>query len=222
MHWRRKWKPTPVFLPGKSQGWWSLVGCHPWACTESDMTEATWQQSILGSCQEYCQCYVDKLLSFQEESMATYSSILAWRISWTEEPGGLQSIGWQTVRSNLARMHAIFLKYFFQNYFPTIICHSYMQFQLLDLAIIWSHLFSLRMCSHGVSTHHQLRLGSSFSSLFKHKNYSPSLLTFPPKSHIRAQCSEHWFWSQTYIVQNHVLPITSCTTLRWLNNVIIS
>ena len=28
-----------------------------------------------------------------EEGMATHSSILAWRISWTEEPGGLQSVG---------------------------------------------------------------------------------------------------------------------------------
>ena len=27
MHWRRKWQPTPVFLPGESQGWASLVGC---------------------------------------------------------------------------------------------------------------------------------------------------------------------------------------------------
>ena len=39
MHWRRKWQPTPVFLPGESQGWESLVGCHPWGCTESDTTE---------------------------------------------------------------------------------------------------------------------------------------------------------------------------------------
>ena len=30
MLWRRKWQPTPVFLPGESQGWWSLVGCHLW------------------------------------------------------------------------------------------------------------------------------------------------------------------------------------------------
>ena len=30
-----------------------------------------------------------------EEGMATHSSILAWRISWTEEPGGLQSMGSQ-------------------------------------------------------------------------------------------------------------------------------
>ena len=41
--------------------------------------------------------------------MATYSSVLAWRIPWTEEPGGLQSIGSQRVShdgSNLAHMHA--------------------------------------------------------------------------------------------------------------------
>ena len=36
--WRRKWQPTPVFLPGESQGWGSLVGCHLWGRTESDMT----------------------------------------------------------------------------------------------------------------------------------------------------------------------------------------
>ena len=41
MHWRRKWQPTPVFLPGESQGWWSLVGFHLWGLTESDTTEAT-------------------------------------------------------------------------------------------------------------------------------------------------------------------------------------
>ena len=41
MHWRRKWQPTPVFLPGESQGRGSLVGCHLWGHTESDTTEAT-------------------------------------------------------------------------------------------------------------------------------------------------------------------------------------
>ena len=41
LHWRRKWQPTPVFLPGESQGWGSLVGCRLWGRTESDMTEAT-------------------------------------------------------------------------------------------------------------------------------------------------------------------------------------
>ena len=41
MHWRRKWKPTPVFLPGESQGRGSLVGCRLCGRTESDTTEAT-------------------------------------------------------------------------------------------------------------------------------------------------------------------------------------
>ena len=45
MHWRRKWQPTPVFLPGESQGQGSLVGCRLWRSTESDTTEATWQQN---------------------------------------------------------------------------------------------------------------------------------------------------------------------------------
>ena len=44
MHWRRKWQPTPVFLPGDSQGRGSLVGCRLWGHTESDMTEVTEQQ----------------------------------------------------------------------------------------------------------------------------------------------------------------------------------
>ena len=41
MHWRRKWRPTPVFLPGESQGWGNLLGCCLWGRTESDTTEAT-------------------------------------------------------------------------------------------------------------------------------------------------------------------------------------
>ena len=41
MHWRRQWHPTPVLSPGESQGQGSLVGCHLWDHTESDMAEAT-------------------------------------------------------------------------------------------------------------------------------------------------------------------------------------
>ena len=37
--WRRKWQPTPLFLPGKSLGWRRLVGYSPWGHKESDMTE---------------------------------------------------------------------------------------------------------------------------------------------------------------------------------------
>ena len=41
MHWRRKWQPTPVFLPGESRGWGSLLGFRLWGRTESDTTEVT-------------------------------------------------------------------------------------------------------------------------------------------------------------------------------------
>ena len=41
-----------------------------------------------------------------EEGMATNSSILAWRIPWTEEPGGLQSMGSQRVRHNQETKHS--------------------------------------------------------------------------------------------------------------------
>ena len=39
MHWRRKWQPIPVFLPGKSHGRRSLEGCSPWGRWGSDTTE---------------------------------------------------------------------------------------------------------------------------------------------------------------------------------------
>ena len=44
--WRRKWQPTPVFLPGESRGRGSLVGCRLWGHTESDTTEVTQQQQL--------------------------------------------------------------------------------------------------------------------------------------------------------------------------------
>ena len=44
IHWRRKWQPTPVFLPGESHERRSLVGCSPWSRTELDTTEVTQQQ----------------------------------------------------------------------------------------------------------------------------------------------------------------------------------
>ena len=50
MHWRRQWQPTPVFLPGESQGQGSLVGCRLWGRTESDTTEVTYLILILVDC----------------------------------------------------------------------------------------------------------------------------------------------------------------------------
>ena len=39
--WRRKWQPTPVFLPGKSHGQRSLAGYSPCGCNKLDTTKAT-------------------------------------------------------------------------------------------------------------------------------------------------------------------------------------
>ena len=61
-------------------------------------TQETWVQSLS---QE------DPL----EEEMATHSGILAWKIPWTEEPGGLQSMGSQRVRHNGVTEHALTLTY---------------------------------------------------------------------------------------------------------------
>ena len=45
MIWRRKWQPTPVFLPGKSHGQRSLVGYSTWGLKELDMTDLYWTNS---------------------------------------------------------------------------------------------------------------------------------------------------------------------------------
>ena len=69
---RRQWHPTPVLLPGKSHGWRSLVGCSPCGHQESDTF--TFHFHAL------------------EKEMATHSSVVAWRIPGTGEPGGLPSM----------------------------------------------------------------------------------------------------------------------------------
>ena len=47
MHWRRKWQPTPEFLPGESQGWGSLVGCRLWIA--QSRTRLKWRSSSSSS-----------------------------------------------------------------------------------------------------------------------------------------------------------------------------
>ena len=57
-----------------------------------------------------------QLLSWKdplEDSMATHSSVLAWRLSWTEDPGGLQSIGLQRVGYDLSNSTNTFRFFFF-------------------------------------------------------------------------------------------------------------
>ena len=45
--WRRKWQPTPVFLPGEPHGQRSLVGYSPWGCKVWDKTEAAYHSTTL-------------------------------------------------------------------------------------------------------------------------------------------------------------------------------
>ena len=53
--------------------------------------------------------------------MATHSSILAWKIPWTEEPGGLQSMGSQRVRHDLATDYTqVFLKLEFEGLYGNV------------------------------------------------------------------------------------------------------
>ena len=151
--WRRKWQPTPVFLPGESQGQRSLVGCCLWVAQSqtwlkrlsssslciSYFTELLFKSEIYTGISPwvltlknwhvllgfFCFCFglamqhvgfpdgsdgkesacsagdpvsIPGLGRSLEKEMAPYSSVLAWRSPWTEEPGRLGSIGSQRVR----------------------------------------------------------------------------------------------------------------------------
>ena len=78
MHWRRKWQPTPVFLPGESQGW------------------EAWWAAVYGVAKSQTQLS-DFTFTFHfhalEKEMAVHFNVLAWRIPGTGEPGGLLSMG---------------------------------------------------------------------------------------------------------------------------------
>ena len=145
MHWRRKWQPTPVFLPGESQGQRSLVGCRLWGRWGSDTTEwlhfhflllcigerngnplqcsclenprdgGAWWAAVYGVA-EGRTWLSDFTCTFHfcalEKEMATHSSVLAWRITGTGEPGGPPSMGslrvghdWATSLSLFTFMH---------------------------------------------------------------------------------------------------------------------
>ena len=84
MHWRRKWQPTPLFLPGESQGRGSLVGCHLWGRTESDTTEATKQQQHWGQ-------IINKKI--QKDQNLTKTSC------WEQKQGTAHALCYSTTRS---------------------------------------------------------------------------------------------------------------------------
>ena len=94
---------------GEGQG--TSVCCSPWGCKEGNTTQRlnNNKKPCMGASQVVLVVknwpvnaedpWVRKIL---EEGMTTHSSIFAWRIPWTEEPGGLQSTGSQRVRHDLA------------------------------------------------------------------------------------------------------------------------
>ena len=96
VYWRRQWHPTPLLLPGKSDGRRSLEGYSPWGRWGSDTTER---------------------LHFHfpalEKEMATHSSVLAWRIPGTGEPGWLPSLGSQRVGHDWSDLAAVAAAYVF-------------------------------------------------------------------------------------------------------------
>ena len=106
--WRREWLPILVFLPREFHEQRGMAGYSPWGHKESDMTERlivlhfhpkTWGfpgDSVIKNLP--ANAGDASLKDSLEEEMATYSSILAWKILWREEPGKLQSMGLQRVR----------------------------------------------------------------------------------------------------------------------------
>ena len=97
-------------IPGTG-AWWAAV--YGVAQSQTRLKRLSSSSSSTNGKELASQCRRHKVWSLGqkdplEEGMATHSSILAWRIPWTEEPGGLQSMGSQRVgpdHSNLARMH---------------------------------------------------------------------------------------------------------------------
>ena len=69
-------------------------GRHYFKGSLKNMDAMSWLSRWHGDKQSTCQCREDPL----DKEMTTHSSILAWRIPWTEEPGGLQSMGLPRVR----------------------------------------------------------------------------------------------------------------------------
>ena len=102
--WRRKWQPTPVFLLGESHGRRSLLGYSPWVAKESDMTERLhFHFHYSGPWGFPGGSVVKNPLANAGDMGSTpgswrswegnHSSILAWKIPWTEKPFRLQSMG---------------------------------------------------------------------------------------------------------------------------------
>ena len=100
--WRGKWQPAPLFLPGKLHWQRRLGGYSPWDDKESDTAKqlSTHTHNCKISETDLMVHVPTGLIDFTftfhfhalEMEMATRSSVLAWRITGTGEPGGLPSM----------------------------------------------------------------------------------------------------------------------------------
>ena len=110
---RRQWHPTPVLLPGKSHGQRSLVGYSPWiAKSRTGLSDFTFTFHFHAL----------------EKEMATHSSVLAWKLPGTGEPGGLPSMGSHRVGhdwSDAAAAAALLYKLFLYKLLLKTSSHSY-------------------------------------------------------------------------------------------------
>ena len=83
--WRRQWQPTPVFLPGESQGQGSLVGCRLWGRTEWDTSEATQQQQpsfqvdMSATMEDVCTRVYEAVGETRVNSMVTANQVKIYR-----------------------------------------------------------------------------------------------------------------------------------------------
>ena len=105
--WRIPWREEP----GRLQSMVSQRAGHDWATSLSQQVIYPFCKHVVLSLVEWwvCRVLLTSINIQLEEGMATHSSILAWRIPWTEAPGGLQSIGSQRAEydwSDLAHKHA--------------------------------------------------------------------------------------------------------------------
>ena len=82
---------NPVHAP--SAIWYSVT----WICSYVDVGSSEWRKRTSGPCLKEGEGLMNPFNIYVEKEMATHSSILAWRIPWTEEPSGLQSMGSQRV-----------------------------------------------------------------------------------------------------------------------------